>query len=184
MAVGGNICFISATLQLLGRIPEFDLILSTATSPLGLGLHGIFCVMRCRHLREHDPELLSWVACDAHHGLLQAAPGSGIGVSADAAEFLVSLLERLGNLEGSAFAAKVQALCGQHYVQQLHCAKCGHTKYHASIEPFGFAPGGRRPDLPTHLFARPSQQELSFLVRESAPSLRACIACPPGGLGR
>jgi hypothetical protein len=32
MAVGGNICFISATLQLVGRIPEFDSILSTLTS--------------------------------------------------------------------------------------------------------------------------------------------------------
>jgi len=129
-AVGGNICFISAILQLLVRIPEFIVLLSSATTTLGKGLYQILHALSASNLNEYDSVLISWIECAGQHGLRSIIPGTIRGDSGDPSEFLFKLLDRLGTLEGPEFQEQVQLLFEQRSIRRLTCPECKNTSYH------------------------------------------------------
>ena len=160
-AVGGNICFISAILQLLVRIPEFIVLLSCAATTLGKGLYQILHALSSRNLNEYDPVLISWIECAGQHGLRSITLGTAKGVSGDPSEFLLKLLDRLGTLEGSEFQEKVQLLFEQRSIRRLSCPECNDTRYHEHKTRMLCLPipAVRRPDL-TRMILDPQQEKV------------------------
>ena len=115
--------YILSTLQLLRRIPEFVTIVSEGTSELSRSLSGV--IGRVTPLEGDDPALLALITGVVTYSLYRCPDREKEAASL----FLLTLIDRLNNLEGPTCAEKVYALFRQELVQRLYCPKCEHASY-------------------------------------------------------